>query len=92
MSKNEKAGFEIKRTITKHDIPSMGRHKKSKYDPIYKSCKTLRKEEGIEVLVENSGVRSVVGKGLKKRFPRRRFKLTTRRGKDGKLYLYIIRQ
>lgn len=83
--------FQIERSITKEDIPPSHQHKKSKYDPIYNSCKTLEKGEGIQVAVEKSHVVSVLGKGLQSRHPRRRYSIKGRSRPNG-YRIYIIRE
>jgi hypothetical protein len=86
------ATFEIKRSITEEDIPEKMSHKKSMYDPIYRSVETLEKAEGIQIEVEKHHVRQIISQGLKKRFPNRRFHLACRRNKRGSCDLYILRK
>jgi hypothetical protein len=88
---NEEKEFTIKGSITEDDIPSSREHAKSKYDGIYCSCRTLERSEGIEVNMGAKSFRPVIVKGLKKRFPRRHFELTSRKRPDG-YHLYIIRK
>lgn len=83
--------FEIKRTINEADIPARAKYRTSKYEPIYKSCSTLDKGEGIEVQVPKPYIRTVILKGLKEKFPRRIFSVTGRKHPDGYM-LYIIRK
>jgi hypothetical protein len=82
--------FEIKRTISKEDVPPMHKYRKSKYEGIYTSCKTLKREEGIEIAVKGSHMCSIIRKGLSKRFPRRHYDVSGRSNPKGYM-LYIIR-
>jgi uncharacterized protein involved in tolerance to divalent cations len=81
--------FEIKRTITKEDIPAPV--KSSKYDGIYRSCGTLKPDEGIELEFSRKKNRIPnFRKKLKKRYPYRHFNIVGRK-REGRYYIYILR-
>lgn len=85
------SNFEITRTITEDDIPLQNTHKRSKYDPILKSCKTLEVDEGIEVAIEKKGTASTVRKLLTNRHQHRFYEVCHRSRPEG-LFMYIVRK
>jgi hypothetical protein len=85
------ADFEIKRSVTENDIPAHGSSRKSKYEPIITSARTLEVDEGIEVAVKAPHVLTQVRKLIRNRLPRRHYLITGRQTKSGH-NLYIIRK
>lgn len=83
--------FNIKGSVTEDDVPPQGEHRRSIYDPVAKSAKTLEIDEGIEIEVEKEHATQQIRRILKKRLPRRYFKVTGRRRPHG-YRVYIIRK